>query len=76
ILRKLHDSQEKQSLYIKSKQSTVQLYQEYIVYLESQGHKVHIYTVDSCLTITPNSHKNLEAMLNSKLILLAHSSYI
>ncbi|MGC4423567.1 LytR/AlgR family response regulator transcription factor, partial [Streptococcus suis] len=40
ILRKLPDSQEKQSLYIKSKQSTVKLYQEDIVYLESQGHQV------------------------------------
>ncbi|HFI0641080.1 TPA: LytR/AlgR family response regulator transcription factor [Streptococcus suis] len=76
ILRKLPDSQEKQSLYIKSKQSTVKLYQEDIVYLESQGHQVHIYTVDGSLTITNNSLKNLEAMLDSKLFVRAHSAYI
>ena len=63
-------------MYIKSKQSTVKLYQEDIVYLESQGHQVHIYTVDGGLKITNNSLKNLEAMLDSKLFVRAHSANI
>ena len=63
-------------MYIKSKQSTFLFYQEDIVYQENQGHQVHIYTVDGGPTITNNSLKNLEAMLDSKLFVRAHSAYI
>ncbi|BDD41592.1 LytR/AlgR family response regulator transcription factor [Streptococcus ruminantium] len=76
ILRKLLAAQEKQSLYIKSKQSTLKLCQEDIIYLESQGHQVHIHTIDGETTITHNTLKNLEALLDRKLFVRTHSAYI
>lgn len=76
ILRKLSAIQEKTTLYIKNKYSTLKIYQEDILFLESQGHQVHIHMVDGNTTIIHSTLKHLETLLESNLFVRSHSAYI
>ncbi|HFI0292909.1 TPA: LytR/AlgR family response regulator transcription factor [Streptococcus suis] len=76
ILRKLPSQEEEQAfLYVKHKASTVKIAQSDILYIESQGHQLHIHTDRDVIT-TSNALKNLEPLLDPKTFFRSNSGYI
>lgn len=76
ILRKLPTPEEDQQfLYIKNKASTFKIAQKNILYIESEGHHLHIHTKNETIT-TSNTLKNMESLLDSSTFFRSNSGYI
>lgn len=76
ILRKLPTPEEDQQfLYIKNKASTFKIAQKDILYIESEGHHLHIHTKNETIT-TSNTLKNMESLLDSSTFFRSNSGYI